>query len=96
MKQLEKEFTGTGDVKNVNFKQALESEKGYMYIRMDLEGQIYYEVFEKNASKYSERYIGTKLVKYDEKIKYPKSIDFGKWAWCFNDYKKALDKFNTL
>lgn len=31
-----------------------------------------------------------------EKEIYPKTKDFGKTGWCFNDFSKAIVKFNFL
>jgi hypothetical protein len=97
MKTLELEFEGKGEVSGTKFKQLHKSEKAFLYELTDFEtGQKRYEVFEKRVSKNCEAIIAGQTVKYEEKELYPKSNCFGVWAWCFNDYEKAIAKFNTL
>lgn len=97
MKTLELEFEGKGEVFGTRFKQLHKSEKAFMYELTDIEtGQKRFEVFEKKASKGGDAIIAGKVVKYEEKELYPKSNNFGVWAWCFSDYKKAIEKFNSI
>ena len=97
MKELELEFEGTGEVKNTLFKQLDKSELGYFYELTDLtDNEKRYEVFEKVEQKESESVFNGVAVKYEAKIKYPKSNDFGKFAWCFTNYDRAKEKFNNL
>jgi hypothetical protein len=97
MKTLELEFEGKGEVSGTHFKQLMKSEKAFMYELTDIEdGQKRYEVFEKRVSKEGEAIIGGQTVKYEEKETYPKSNCFGVWAWCINEYEKALSKWHEL
>lgn len=96
MKELELEFTGTGEVKGDLFQQVMMSPKAYMYKRSDKDFKdfVLYEVFKRKESKESTNIIGGVEVHFEAKVKYPSSNDFGVWALCFRDYDKALDKFN--
>ena len=35
-------------------------------------------------------------VELPEKEKFPSDEDFGKWAWTYTDYHKAIDRFNKI
>lgn len=96
MKELELEFTGTGEVKGDTFKQLKMSPKAYLYERSDRDFKdfVLYEVFKRKETKESTTIIGGVEVHFEAKVKYPSSNDFGVWALCFRDYDKALDKFN--
>lgn len=97
MIQLEKEFTGIGEVKNTNFKQLKESDKGFLYELTDLEDNSKrYEVFERKEQKDSEVVLNDISIHYNAKIRYPRSKDFGIWAWCYSIYSQAEKKFNEL
>lgn len=92
MKKLEKEFTGTGEVKGFTFKQVKESGKAYLY---EVNGDRY-EVFLKRFQQAGEMTIGSQRIVLEEKELYPKSNEFGKTAFAFQSYDKAIGKFNLL
>lgn len=97
MKELPEQFIGIGEVKNTNFKQLKKSDKGYMYELTDLEDNSKrYEVFERKEQKESEMVLNDVSVHYEAKIRYPKSNDFGIWAWCYTIYSQAEKKYNEL
>jgi hypothetical protein len=83
MKELEKEFTGRGQVKGFKFTQMDQTNKGFMY-EVLADGQIHYEVFK--------RVLNTRY----ECISYPTDKAFGLWAWTTRDKNKALNRFNNL
>jgi len=96
MKQLEKIFYGIGEMKGCKFTQINSSNSAFMYEVESVEGNIHFEVFEaKNAPiciDFEKRiYSDT-----ESKEVYPKSNDFGKWAWCIRDRERAINKFNSL
>jgi hypothetical protein len=68
MKELELEFTGTGEVKGFMFTQLKRSNFGYIYMVSDTFGQRWYEVFKK---KINARFAT---------ISYPRQKAFGVWA----------------
>lgn len=80
MKELPLEFTGRGEVKGFTFKQIHASCKAYLY---EINGK-HYEVFR--------RKINTRF----GNVSYPKSRDFGRWAWTYNSRELAEKKFNEL
>ena len=84
MKELQKEFDGVGEVKGKHFKQLLSHEKAYLYECTGENFKPHYEVFK-----------ARKNTMYGV-ISYPTSKSFGKWAWSFNKYSEAIDKFNEL
>ncbi len=83
MQDLKTEFTGRGEVKGFIFTQKNKSEKAFIY-EVNTGNSIHYEVFKRKEN--------TQF----NCISYPSSKAFGIWAWCCNDYQKALDKFNDL
>lgn len=83
MVELKTEFTGRGEVGGKTFRQIKASETAYLYEVMDESG-VCYEVFKKKVNRH-----------YDC-ISYPSSKSFGVWAWTYNDYVKAVDKFKEL
>lgn len=96
MKTLSEQFEGTGEVRGTDFKRLQKSDTMFMYELTEREtGQKRYEVFEIRQQKASEAVLCGKTIKYEEKELYPKSKDFGIWAWCFTSYEKALKKFNN-
>ena len=92
MKALDTEFSNTLG----NFKQLSRSDKGFIYKR-EIGGlkAPYYEVFEVKTCEMLKDF-ETKEGSGEFKERYPKDNDFGVWAWCFNNLKKATDKFNSL
>ena len=95
MKELELEFTGIGEVKGDLFKQINRSPYAYIYER-NFEGIKSYEVFIRKETKESDSIIGGVAVHFEAKVKYPKSEDFGVWAWYFNTYDEALSKYEEI
>ena len=95
IKELDYTFTGKGEVKGFTFNQLHKCKNAYLYEVTD--GiNTHYELFR--------RKISAKCIDFDRKIYsetdfkeiYPKSKDFGKWAWCYSDIKKAIEKFTEL
>jgi hypothetical protein len=96
MKELEKEFIGSGEVEGFKFRQIKTSPYGYVYEISNGDGKQHYETFERKESKKSERVIQGRAIQYEARIRYPKSGDFGLWAWCYRDKEKAIQKFDEL
>lgn len=95
MKQLKKEFTGTGEVKGFEFKQIKASPYAYIYevTNKDFNDKIsdnpkhwhkHYEVFEHQEYK-----------RFDM-VMYPRSNAFGKWAKTTRSLDKANELFATM
>jgi hypothetical protein len=81
--ELEKEFTGKGEMKGWKFKQIMQYDKAYIY-QIILGSCVYYEVFKKKAKSNSIKYC------------YPTSKAFDIWTWSRNTLEKAIGKFNEL
>ena len=93
---LKKEFTGIGEVSGFKFRQIHSHSLAYLY-EVNQDGtNVHFEVFRRLKTpiclNFEERIYST--THYKEK--YPKSKDFGVWAWCITDKQKAIDKFNEL
>ncbi len=98
--ELALEFVGIGEVRGFQFKQIHKSDEMFMYeVRSLMDGggysEPYYEVFERRISKASESTLNGVAVTFKEREMYPHSNSFGVWAWCFNDYEKALWCYDT-
>jgi hypothetical protein len=93
-KILENLFIGTGEVKNMRFLQLYASKKVYMY----LVGYqpAHYEVFERKNAPMCIDFENMIYSETEMKEYYPKSKDFGVWAWTFTNKDKALKKFKEL
>ena len=95
MKELPIEFIGTGDVKDDVFKLINKSPKAYIYTRKNFD-TISYEVFQRKESKESDAIMNGVSVHFEAKVKYPRSEDFGVWAWYYDKYDDAMTKFIEL
>lgn len=84
MKELQKEFVGTGEVKGDKFSQVKQSEFAYIYRRIFNDGGECYEVFRRRENKQFNT------------VSYPKSKSFGIWAWCCSSLEMAENKFNSI
>jgi len=93
LKLLEKEFTGIGEVKGKRFKQVYADDLTYIYM---VAGKNYYEVFKRLKTPICIDFASRTFSKTDFKEKYPKSKDFGVWAWTFVKYENALKKITEL
>lgn len=83
MKPLEKQFTGTGEVKGFNFTQIRCTNRAFLY-EVNTKDSVYYEVFKKVKNK-----------RFDC-ISYPSANYFGVWAFTYPSLKEAENKFNQL
>jgi len=83
MKELPKNIVGKGEVKGFLFTQQNQSNKAYLY-KVNTGCSIYYEVFKKTQRVNSKRHC------------FPTSKAFGRWAWTFASFEKAIEKFNQL
>jgi hypothetical protein len=83
MKQLEKVFTGRGQVKGFIFTQIKQNNKAFIYEVND-NNRTYYEVFKRKEN-----------TQYDC-ISYPSNKGFGVWAWTCMTLDKAVIKYDEL
>lgn len=97
MKELDEVFSGTAEVKGFEFKQIKKSDKAFVYeVFCPDVNERHYEVFKRKESKDSHSLMGGVNVFFPARVKYPTSLAFGDWAWCFRNPLKALVQFNTF
>lgn len=90
VRKLEDEIRGTGDMKHTVFTKIFEGKRCYMYKAMG------YEVFLKRTVQCCDWIDDKPIPNGQYKERYPKSEDFGKWAWCYKNYDNALKQFERL
>ena len=84
MRELEKIIEGKGDVKGKLLKQLFSSEVCYLYECTGENFYPHYEVFRRREN-----------TQYDM-VSYPRSNNFGKWAWTFSKFEDAKAKFDQI
>ena len=92
MRELPKEFVGTGEVKDWKFTQLKQTELGYLYKR-ELMGAVYYEVFRRK-----ENHIAETMGTGEAIISYPNANAFGIWAWILkeHEYDRAIEMLDNM
>ena len=94
MDKLNRTFIGTGDVGGFEFTLEAESPFAYMF-RVDTGISTHYEVFMKKTVKKAIDWENRIFSDEDKEI-YPKSKDFGFWAWTYPDKVTATIKFFAI
>lgn len=85
--KLQKEFIGRGEVKGFHFTQLKRGLKACIYEVAD-SGRLHYEVFKIKIGK---------IPKSNELYEpYPKANSFGIWAWTFQNYENAIERFEII
>ncbi len=92
---LKSYFVGGGSKRGMIFNQINSSARAYLYEIND-NGAIHYETFKRRKTALCVNFEKREYSKTEFKDVYPKDRDFGVWAWCYNDNKKAVIKFNEL
>ncbi len=92
---LEKEFVGGGEVLGFSFKQVMFNDKAYVY-EVRCGKVVYYEVFFRKTTAVCLDFEKRVYSDVDSKERYPKSNDFGVWAWTVKGLDKAKAKFDSL
>ena len=96
IKELPDNFIGVGEVSGLNFNKIASTDKGFLYSVDPGEGNIHYEVFVKKLVPICIDFDNRVYSDTDVKYVYPKSEDFGKWAFTYSDYGKAIEKLKSL
>ena len=96
IKELEDEFIGVGDTSKFKFKKLASTDKGFLYEVMPDDTSRHYEVFERKLTPICIDFEAKIFSETDFKVKYPKSNDFGIWAWTYSSPELALNKLNNL
>jgi hypothetical protein len=94
IKKLETEFTGVGEVRNFNFLQLYSTNLAYIYKVSNKD--VHYECFLKKSVPLCIDFKNKIYSEIDFKEVYPKSKDFGVWAWTFKKYEDALNKITDV
>lgn len=95
IKRLPITFEGIGEVRGFVFQFMARSHHALIYL-IDTGGSKHFEVFK---IKTSQKCLNFDLKVYSEtdlKERYPRSNDFGIWAWSLWTKKRAFEKFNLL
>lgn len=96
IQQLPDKFIGTGDVKDFKFVKFKFSDKGFIY-EIRINGILsHYEVFERKTTPICLNFEERIYSETEFKEMYPKSNDFGKWAWSCSNVENAFKRFNEL
>ena len=101
VEELPKQFIGGGDVKGFKFTQIANGERAYIY-EVECEESYtkdkstHYEVIEKVAVEKCLDFANRIYSDTDLKHRYPKTNEFGKESWCYQNKTLAQNKFNEL
>jgi nicotinamide riboside transporter PnuC len=84
MKELQKQFSGIGQVRGYDFNLITARLYGYIYTKSSLEGINTFEVFKRLENDVYNC------------ISYPTDKAFGIWAWNTSTLDNAFEKLNRL
>lgn len=93
---IESEFIGGGEVRDFKFVRIMFTEHANMYQVTPPDAKCHYEVFKVKFAPVCIDFENRIYSEDEFKQIYPKAKDFGKWAWTYNDYEKAIEKYNEL
>ena len=82
-KELNTDFTGTGQVRGFKFTQISKTDSAYLYL-INTGDRIHYEVFRKHINR---RFAC---------VSYPADKAFSIWAWTTSNLERAFEIFNEL
>ena len=83
MKELQKQFTGLGQVKGYEFTQMKATDYAFMY-EVSKSDTLHYEIFKRREN--------TRF----NSVSYPTDKAFGVWAWTTSSLERAEDIFNSI
>ena len=89
--QLKKEFKRNSGGSKFLHVQVYHKDGWYIY----KVNESFYEVFKENIVKKADYVDGKICTSNMLKVKYPEDEDFGFWAWCVNDYDRAIKIVNS-
>ena len=96
MRKLRKHFIGTGEVAGFIFNQIADLDNAYIYsvsYSSTPDKIDHYEVFKKQIIKETTVVIDNKVIHFRETERYPRSSQFGYWAWSCKDLESAIDTY---
>jgi hypothetical protein len=87
--KLEDRIEGQGEVKGFVFTKEFENEKGYVY-KVSTGDSNHFEAFYKKETPICIDFENRVYSETETKEVYPKSKDFGVWAWSVSSLEKAI------
>lgn len=90
-KQLPQTIFGTGEVKGMVFTKLVSTDSAYIY-GVQNDDSYHYECFLKKSVPVCIDFQNRVYSESETKDVYPKSKDFGVWAWTFKSLEKAKVK----
>jgi hypothetical protein len=94
-KELEETLEGIGETKGFVFTRVDRSSCAYLY-KVDTGASVHYEIFERRATPICIDFEQRIYSETDTKEIYPKSNDFGVWAWSTNSISRAIAIFQDI
>jgi hypothetical protein len=91
--KIEDTFVGESEVKGFTFKKVFENDIGYVY-KVNTGYSEHYEAFYKKETPICIDFKNRIYSETDTKEVYPKSKNFGVWAWSVNSLEKGIEKLN--
>ena len=89
--KIENQFVGTGEVKGFIFTKVFENERGYVY-EVNTGESKHFEAFYKKETPICIDFEKRIYSEIDKKEVYPKSKDFGVWAWNTSTIKAGVER----
>jgi hypothetical protein len=87
---IENEFIGKGEVSGFTFTKEYESDGGYVY-KVNTGSGFHYEAFKKKEVAVCLDFENRVYSDTETKEVYPKSNDFGVWAWSLGSLELAVE-----
>lgn len=94
--KLPDKFIGTGEVNGFNFTKIKSSDTGFLYQISTDDNYTHYEIFERKLSPICLDFENRIYSNTEFKEVYPKTKDFGDWAWTTKDFDRAIEIFDGL
>ena len=91
--KLENRIEGKGEVKGFVFTKEFENDKGYVY-RADTGNGSHFEAFYRKETPICIDFEKRIYSETEKKELYPKSKDFGIWAWSVRTLEKGIDRLS--
>lgn len=92
-KKLEDRIEGKGEVKGFVFTKEFENENGYVY-KVDTGSSVHFEAFYRKETPICIDFENRIYSETDKKEMYPKSKDFGFWAWSVRSLEKGIKRLS--
>ena len=92
--KLKNRIEGTGEVKGFVFTKEYENRKGYVY-KVHTGNGSHFETFYKKENPICLDFENREYSKTDKKETYPRSKDFGIWAWSMNSLEKGVEQLSN-